>query len=616
MSLQQQMLGQLLCKTVCVSVRSLGTDSEQNAYRSSVTPHWLCICSDLTPLFQPVSEAARTQLPGGELENSRTDAGPSDLGANAGPSNLEANAGPLDLNACEDQHLGDEDIRVWLPSPDPTSDLTPVTATVTEQGVQCEPIQPDDLRQEPADDDPGETIHLPSLQTTQGFIDVLRMASLENSGMQPDDTDSLRDPGPVLDLEEPLPLLRSLRHFINNTGSSRAHYNSIREIEMLHNPSDDSFRSFNQVKCRLRWLSGVVPIEYDMCPNTCVAYTGPYSTLDTCPCCPMSRYFPGTTNPQRRFTTVLIEPVIQAFYGSCDMAEHMHHLERSLTANADCAWCAGGKLDKYDDISCGKDILYAWESGALRKSDVALQLSIDGAQLRADQASEAWVFIWIIHNLPPSLHYNKCFIIPGAIVPGPKKPGDIDSFLFPLLCHVAALQREGLCIYDASMNTFVADSRPLIIFATADSLGRAAMSGMVGHSGKFGCCLYCDMPSWHCKSDSHYYPAMHQPHNYAVAGCHHPDVRTEDLIRFCNGLDQKYRRNLNYLLEARNLDQHRTRHLNLGLCKQTLFSGMPHQPLPVPNLFTMDIIHSTVLNDPDLFRKLFTGKIDVYKPDD
>lgn len=126
------------------------------------------------------------------------------------------------------------------------------------------------------------------------------------------------------------------------------------------------------------------------------------------------------------------------------MAEHMHYLERSLSVNADYARRANGSLGRYDDISCGKDILYAWNSGALKKTDVALQLSIDGAQLRADQPSEAWIFIWIIHNLPPDMRYKKRFVIPGAVVPSPNKPGDINSFLFPSLVHVAALQREGL----------------------------------------------------------------------------------------------------------------------------------------------------------------------------
>jgi hypothetical protein len=63
-------------------------------------------------------------------------------------------------------------------------------------------------------------------------------------------------------------------------------------------------------------------------------------------------------------------------------------------------------------------------------------------------------------------------------------------------------------------------------------------------------------------------------------------------------------------------DNYRNLHLALGLCKQTIFSGLPCQPLPVPSLFTMDIMHLSVLNDPNLFVKLFTGKLDVYEPDD
>ena len=103
------------------------------------------------------------------------------------------------------------------------------------------------------------------------------------------------------------------------------------------------------------------------------------------------------------------------------------------------------------------------------------------------------------------------------------------SFLFPSLFHIAALQREGLRIYDASVDSYIPRSSPLVIFATADSLGGAAMSGMVGHSGKFGCRLYCNMPSRHCTGDGHYFPVMNQPHNYTVSGCCHPDIQDKDL---------------------------------------------------------------------------------------
>lgn len=120
-------------------------------------------------------------------------------------------------------------------------------------------------------------------------------------------------------------------------------------------------------------------------------------------------------------------------------------------------------------------------------------------------------------------------MIPGAIVPGPNKPGDIDSFLFPLLFHISTLQGEGLRIYDASVDTYIECS----IFATANSLGGAAMSGMVGYSRKFGCHLYCNMPSQHHTGDGHYYPAMHLPNNFTISGSSHPDVLDKNLGRYC-----------------------------------------------------------------------------------
>ena len=476
-----------------------------------------------------------------------------------------------------------------------------------------EDIIPDPLERD--SDDTGPVIYLPDLQTTQRFVDLLRTASLEETGMDPDDILNMRNPEAGFDLLDSSPLLRSIRHFINNSSASRDHYDRICEIEELHNPKD-LLLSFDQVKRRVRWLSGVVPVEHDMCPNSCIAYTGPYGNLSSCPRCDTPRHFPETNRPQKRFSTIPIGPIIQALYGSRELAEHMHYLERALAENLKHAREHSGKLARYNDTACGGELLAAWDSGAFGRSDIALQFSIDGAQLRSDQQSEAWVFIWVIHNLPPSMRYKKDFVIPGAIVPGPNKPGDLDSFLFPSLSHVAALQREGLRIYDASTDTVISRSIPCVVFGTADSLGSAAMSGMVGHGGRYGCRLYCDMPGRRRDGDSHYYPAMALPHSYDIPGCSHPDISAGDLHSYRSDLPRKYTENLGHLLAARTQAEYRARRLQVGLCKQTLFYGLPHQPLPVPSVFTMDIMHLTVLNDPDLLLKLFLGKLDVYDPDD
>ena len=255
-----------------------------------------------------ISDSVIYSMPAQDSGHSRSDAGPSDLGAH------------------EECHSFDQDLHA--PSPD-----LPHCTVGSRQTGQCEHIEADPLEQEPTEDDPSAIIWLPNLQTTQGFIEALRLASLKKWGMQLEDIENLRDPGLVLDLEDPSPLLRSLKHFINNSGSSCAHYKGIREIELLNNLSG-LIMSFDQVRCRLSWLSGVMPLEHDMCPNTCVAYTRPYEELDTCSWCSLSCYLPDTNTPHKQFTTVPIGPVIQAFYGSREIARHMHYLERSLSVNS------------------------------------------------------------------------------------------------------------------------------------------------------------------------------------------------------------------------------------------------------------------------------------------
>ena len=177
-----------------------------------------------------------------------------------------------------------------------------------------------------------------------------------------------------------------------------------------------------------------------MCASSCVAYMGPYIDLNACPRCDQPRFFSDTTCARKHFLTIPIGPVIQSLYQSLDMATHMHYLEKTLACNTLYLDTHQGGLDVYDNTACGKDLMDAWRSGAFSSSDVALQFSIDGAQLHPDQPSEAWVFIWVVHNLPPNMRYTKAFVILAAIVPGPNKPAEIDSFLFPLLYHVAALQ--------------------------------------------------------------------------------------------------------------------------------------------------------------------------------
>jgi hypothetical protein len=445
-------------------------------------------------------------------------------------------------------------------------------------------------------------------------IHALKNATLEEGGMAPDDIDRLRDPESTrctLDMSD-THLVKTLRHFVYSADTSREHYEIIRKVNMAAYPDDD-FLSFDQAKRTLKKISGVVPMRHDMCTSSCAAFTGAYSDLEKCPYCSAPRYH-ADGRPRRQFTTIPIGPVLQSFYASPQTAAEMHYLEKRLTEISDYLRTNNGEMEGYDDTACSHDLLKAWASGQFTKDDIALQLSIDGAQLYRDKASDCWMFIWIIHNLRPGLRYTKSFVIPGSFVPGPNKPREIDSFLFPSLHHLASIQREGLRVFDASTSTEIRRSIPIVVIASADSPGAASMSGFVGHSGKQGCRVYCAITGRRRDGDPHYYPVMLKPDSYTIPGCSHDDVTFKDLQTFRQSISATYERNLRLLLSARNLAQYNKYRLQTGLCKPTLFSGVI--TLGVPGIFTMDLMHLSVLNDPDLLLGLWRGTIKCYPPDD
>ena len=98
-----------------------------------------------------------------------------------------------------------------------------------------------------------------------------------------------------------------------------------------------------------------------------------------------------------------------------------------------------GVLASYDDIFYGSGYLESVKKGRITDDDIVLMLSIDGAQLYAHKASDCWIYIWIIMDFAPDERYKKKHVLPGGFIPGPNKPKNLDSFLFPGLHHLHAL---------------------------------------------------------------------------------------------------------------------------------------------------------------------------------
>lgn len=271
----------------------------------------------------------------------------------------------------------------------------------------------------------------------------------------------------------------------------------------------------------------------------------------------------------------------------------------------------GGAGD-YDDIFSGEAYLDAVDAGKIEEYDTLLMLSIDGAQLYRDKKSECWIYIWVLLEMAPDERYKIRNILPGGIIPGPNSPQHLDSFLFPGLAHLSALQKEGLRLWD-SYHQRLALSFLFLLLVLADAVGMAELTGSVGHHGRKGCRLLCDFAGRNKKGGSHYYPALLCPVDCDDnPSASHPDVDIHDLPPAAN--PEVYRQNLNFLLTSQTESERKQRRLQTGITKPSIFDGLP-RIIELPGCFPGDLMHQPIINLPNLLFDLWCERRDLRKHD-
>jgi hypothetical protein len=465
------------------------------------------------------------------------------------------------------------------------------------------------------------------IKHTLGFIEALQQASLD-SKLEPIDKEILqriRNPkNSVLRIDNCDHRL-SLDLFLSS--ASERDYNSAR-AGILRRYPDCDFLSYYKVKQLITDLSGVSAINRDMCYNSCMAYTGPFANLDCCPYCGEARYEPQPENisvnkkkvniPRKQFLTLPIATQLQAIWrtptGATNINYRQQYTEKVLE---ELQQNSGHKKSPYRDFFDGHDYLEAVQNGQITADDMVLMLSIDGAQLYRNKASECWIYIWVILDHAPEVRYKKQHILPGGFIPGPNKPKNTDSFIFPGLYHVASLQNEGLQIWDANIDRLFI-SHPFFALATADGPGMACLNGLVGHHGRVHCRLYCPLVGRHKQGGTHYYPARLKPINYSVQGCDHGDISLYRLLETFNSKEstQRYENNLKFLVNSTTKREYENRRLETGVCKPSILMGLPRKHrLSLPGCFAIDVMHLPALNIPDLLLPLWRGTFDCDKTD-
>ena len=163
------------------------------------------------------------------------------------------------------------------------------------------------------------------MQDTMSFVQALSNASTSDpaSKLSSNALHHLYHPPNVpLVIEDPA-IRQSISTYLALENVSQAAYDAVAH-SLRHNfsgvPEVKKIQSFYNVEKLIKTYTGVEAILHDMCPNTCLTFTGPYSNLDECPMCWSSQWnqgkLQGTSGhvkvPAQQFTTIPVGPQLQA----------------------------------------------------------------------------------------------------------------------------------------------------------------------------------------------------------------------------------------------------------------------------------------------------------------
>ncbi|EIW75401.1 hypothetical protein CONPUDRAFT_65682, partial [Coniophora puteana RWD-64-598 SS2] len=462
---------------------------------------------------------------------------------------------------------------------------------------------------------------LENLQRDMSYIMRIRSASLdEGIGLKGDALTRLRNP-PTRPIEILSPeTLLTLRMLEAMEHAPEEAYNKVRDA--INECFTTSIPSLHKTKDCLADISGVQAVHDDMCVASCVAFTGDSAHLEECPDCGEPRYdqkklqesHGRTKAPRLVMTTYLLGPQVQALWRHTETALKMHYKRRRTREILEEIRRNPGHVpDAYDDILTGSAYLNALREGRIKPTDTLVMLSIDGAQLSDKKGSMVHIYTWIIIDLSPEHRYKKRYVLPGGVIPGPNKPKYLPSFLFTGMHHISALQKEPLRLWDASEDRLF-QSHLFLVLVLADGPGLLCYSNMVGHGGKYGCRMNCDLYGRRI-TGSVYYPALLEPSNWTQTADTRGDI---DPRTICAISSAQYIDKLRRLLGSQTAGTYRKNRLETGIVGPSLLLGLqPDKILGIPENFTSELMHYTGANMPSLWVNLWRGSKDlVHTTDD
>ncbi|PSR75102.1 hypothetical protein PHLCEN_2v9325 [Hermanssonia centrifuga] len=241
------------------------------------------------------------------------------------------------------------------------------------------------------------------------------------------------------------------------------------------------------IKRRIAILSEFEPKHFDCCLNSCMAYTGKHMALAVCPHCGEDRLAADGT-ARRQFIYLPLIPRLQAFFQSPDMIQLLSYRTDFVHNPGEIrdVFSAGhyqSMIDKHVVVD-GDRLEHKFFSD---KRDIAFGLCTDGFLLfgRKRGGPSATPLLIKNYNLPPGIrtHINNLICI--GVIPGPKQPKDLGSFMDPFDDECASMARGISCFDSSSQEIFMLHAYQL--FQEGDIVAIEKFLGIKGHSSLCPC---------------------------------------------------------------------------------------------------------------------------------
>ncbi|KAL1914108.1 uncharacterized protein VTP21DRAFT_1110, partial [Calcarisporiella thermophila] len=263
------------------------------------------------------------------------------------------------------------------------------------------------------------------------------------------------------------------------------------------------------IEKELQTLVGIKPALIDCCINSCIAYTREYAHLTNCPICQEHRYKTDPSlskeQPRKVFPYFSLIDRFRVQYRNSARSNELRYRARYVGQASYSTSIQVPPEYEYNDIFDGKRYKELVQNGMFRDPrDIALSVSTDGFQLYKQNTHECWPVILINHNLSPEVRVKKENILIALMIPGPKQPKNIDSFLVPLINELKELE-DGVSCYDGyEKKSFILSA--YTVFWSGDIPAITKLIGFTDHNSYHGC-RFCTIRGIYHRDKRHiYYP--------------------------------------------------------------------------------------------------------------